>query len=669
MRWARDTCNHLFTDGCELDLTPAGWLSMHNFLPDCKAPGASAQRAIPDLIARTVGDRNGAPAVLAPDRVPLTYSQLRSVMDSAVSALNACGIGRNDRVAVVLDNGPELAVAFVAVAAGATFAPLNPAYRESEFDFFLSDMQAKALLVEKDKDSPARFVARSRNIPILELVPDRVREAGIFTLMGPEQLRPAQPEYSRSDDIALVLHTSGTTSRPKCVPLSHANICASAANVGKVLALSPDDRCLNIMPLFHIHGLIAATLASLAAGASVVATPGYAAERFLDWLEQFGATWYTAVPTMHQAILLQAAKQKAPNKYELLRLIRSSSAALAPQLLHQLEQTFGAPVLEAYGMTEAAHQMCCNPLPPGRRKPGSVGLPAGPEVSAMDATGQLLQPNVTGELVIRGENVMAGYERTGDNETAFTQGWFRTGDQGYVDGDGYVFITGRIKELINRGGEKISPREIDEALLEHPAVSQAVAFAVPHTSLGEDVAAAVVLKSGTSCLEEELREFAFQRLAEFKVPSRIVQVESIPKGPTGKLQRIGLHKLLSQQLAAKFIEPNGAIETKLAAMWKELLGLPRVGRDDNFFSCGGDSLLAARLAARIRAELGVDLSLPTLFRQPKLHALAAAIDQATQSATQAERLEMSKLLDEFDHMSDEEAALLLEKELGKAVGG
>jgi acyl-CoA synthetase (AMP-forming)/AMP-acid ligase II len=299
------------------------------------------------------------------------------------------------------------------------------------------------------------------------------------------------------------------------------------------------------MPLFHIHGLVGALLSSLSAGASVHCPPGFNALKFFGWLDQVEATWYTAVPTMHQTILARADRNADVLARRKLRFIRSSSASLPPQVMKQLEDTFGCPVIESYGMTEAAHQMASNPLPPRPRKPGSVGIAAGPEVGIMGPDGGLLPRGGIGEIVIRGENVTAGYANNPKaNEEAFTDGWFRTGDQGVLDADGYLSLTGRLKEIINRGGEKVAPREVDDVLMDHPAVAQVVTFAMPHDKLGEEVAAAIVLREGKSATEQELRSFAATRLADFKVPRKIVFLPEIPKGATGKLQRIGLAQRL-----------------------------------------------------------------------------------------------------------------------------
>ncbi len=490
------------------------------------------------LLARGAAD---APAIGAPGRPWLTHGGLRALADATVAALNGMGIGRGDRVALVLPNGPEMASAFLTMACGVTTAPLNPAYKLDEFDFYLNDLHASALVLAQGMDTPARAAAEARGIPVISLVPGEA--AGSFTLHPDMPLSgtAAHPGMAEAQDVALVLHTSGTTSRPKIVPLRQINVTASAYHIGVSLALTPGDVSLNIMPLFHIHGLIAATLASVAAGGAVSCTPGFNAFRFFAWFDEVRPTWVTAVPTMHQTLLQYAERNREILARGRLRLLRSSSASLPPQVMTALEEAFGVPVLESYGMTEAAHQMAANPLPPAPHYPGSVGIAAGPEVAIMDEAGTLQPPGTPGEVVIRGRNVTAGYEANPDaNAKAFTHGWFRTGDEGWLDEAGYLRLTGRLKEIINRGGEKVSPLEVDAVLMDHPAVQQVVTFAMPHDKLGEEVAAAVVLREGLSVDEAGLRAFAGERLAGFKVPRRIVFLAEIPKGATGKLQRIGL---------------------------------------------------------------------------------------------------------------------------------
>jgi acyl-CoA synthetase (AMP-forming)/AMP-acid ligase II len=507
---------------------------------------------LPELLEAQV---KAAPALRAPDRAALHYGELCQLVEQTQRGLNGWGIGRGDRVAMVLPNGPEMAAAFVSVASAATAAPLNPAYRSDEFEFYMTDLRAKALIVEQGSSSVAVTVAERLGLTLIELIPDQ-RGAGAFTLnrreaagahrtpFGGESTAAAHGGPAQPDDVALILHTSGTTSRPKIVPLSQRNVCASAFNVMTTLELGPSDVGLVIMPLFHIHGLIAGLLAPLSAGGCLFCTPGFNALKFFAWMREAKPTWYTAVPTMHQAILARASGNRAVIADNPLRFVRSSSSSMPPQVISELEQVFQAPLVEAYGMTEAAHQMASNPLH-GKRIPGTVGVAAGPEVAIMDPQGALLPPGATGEIVIRGVNVTLGYENNPKaNAESFTNGWFRTGDQGVMDAEGYVTITGRLKEIINRGGEKISPREVDEVLMDHPAVAQVVTFAFPHDKLGEEVAAAVVLREGKSADGKELREFAASRLADFKVPRKILLLDEIPKGATGKLQRIGLAQKL-----------------------------------------------------------------------------------------------------------------------------
>ena len=496
---------------------------------------------MPDLLQAQNRDHV---ALTAPGRLSLTFGELCQQLGRIGAALGHAGIGRQDRVAIVLPNGSEMVTVFLGTACRAIAAPLNPGYRQDEFSFYLEDLGARVLIVEQGSESEALAAARGLDIPVLEVAFDSAAPAGTVQFPGTPDgnLEPAPPG---EEHIALILHTSGTTSRPKIVPISHSNLTASAENIVATLALTESDRCLSVMPLFHIHGLVAVVLASLAAGASVYCTPGFSALAFFKWMAEAQPTWYSAVPTMHQAILQRAPRAADVLAKVKLRFIRSASAPLPPKVMSELEQVFGAPVIEAYAMTETAHQMTSNPLPPAPRKPGTVGIAAGPEVAIMDSEGVLLAPGETGEIVVKGPNVISGYENNpAANAESFCNGWFRTGDQGVLDDDGYLTITGRLKEIINRGGEKISPREIDDLLTTHPAVQQAVAFAVHHEKLGEDVAAAVVCREGQSASAEELRGFLAGRLAAFKVPKRVVFVDEIPKGPTGKIQRIGLAEKL-----------------------------------------------------------------------------------------------------------------------------
>jgi len=493
------------------------------------------------------GDDQGVAIGSAEGGAPLRHGQLRALIERTVAALNAAGVGRGSRVATALRNSPETAAALLAISCGATAAPLNPALTAEEFDFELGDLRADVVVAEAGAPSPMREVAAARGLPIVELVAETAGGAGSFRLVFPQKMAGPAPHggFAGRDDIALLLHTSGSTARPKLVPLLQRNLAASARHIVAALLLTPHDVCLNVMPLFHIHGLVAGLLSSLAAGGAAVCTPGFNGLRFFRWFAEARPTWYTAVPTMHQAILSRAHLHRVDIARGHLRFIRSCSSSLPPVVMEELERTFHCPVVEAYGMTEAAHQMTCNPLPPAARKPGSVGVPSGCEVAIMGEAGELLPQGSIGEVVIRGPNVTPGYEANDEaNAKSFAGGWFRTGDQGMLDAGGYLHLTGRLKELINRGGEKIAPLEIDQVLMRHPAVQQCVSFGMPHEHLGEEIAAAIVLREGKTSTERELREFAARHLSHSKLPRKVVFVHEIPKGATGKLQRIGLaHKL------------------------------------------------------------------------------------------------------------------------------
>jgi len=475
-------------------------------------------------------------ALISPDLgIRVTYGGLRQQVQDVASALAAAGVKRGDRIGMALPNGIPNVVTFLAAAMAGTAAPLNPAYKEEEFKFYLDDTNAKVLLLPPEGIDEARRAAGS-TVPILTVDMDA---NGIVTLSGNSPGAPVAPPAL--DETALVLHTSGSTGRPKRVPLSHANLSISAGNVARGYALSPDDVAMCVMPLFHVHGLVASTLATLSTGGTVVVPTKFSPLSFWGFAHDVGATWYSAVPTIHQ-LLLARVKPGAPKPAgaSKLRFIRSCSASLPPQVMHDLEAAFGAPVLEAYGMTEAAHQMATNPLPPAAHLPGSVGIGTDVKITIRNSEGKVLPAGERGEVCICGPNVITGYENNPEaNATAFFEGnWFRTGDQGMLDENGYLMLTGRLKEMINRGGEKISPREIDEVLLGHPSVAEAVCFGTPHPTWGEEVAAAVQLKEPNEAVSEaDLLAFCKERLADFKRPKKIHITDAIPRTATGKIQR------------------------------------------------------------------------------------------------------------------------------------
>jgi oxalate---CoA ligase len=614
--------------------TPSFAGSVHEF------HGRSRLADVHALLRRWARRQPDAEALAAHGRPGLGYAELVARLEYIAATLRQLGAVRGTRVAVAMPQGADFAVAVFGAALGAVAAPLQPGSHISAvrklFDALLPDM----LLTLEAYDTPAREVARERGIPVLEAAPEP-RAAGCFRIAAAAELAAdANPGrgFSGPDDIALLLATSGTTSASKLVPLTHGNICTAAANTAMALRLGPDSRCLNVMPLFHGHGLVAAVLATWTAGGTVMCTPGFDARRFREWFDGFNPTWFTAVPTMHQAILEEEARQ-GRRGWGNLTFIRSASATLPASVQGELEWTFGVPVTESYGLTEAL-QLTNTSLVAGERKPGSLGRPGSSEIAIVDEHGNFVPVDTVGEIVCRGPVVMAGYLGAGNDQGDFLPGgWFRTGDIGRCDEDGHLFLTGRLKDMVNRGGEKIPPHEVEAALQEHPAVFQVLVFGVPNDSVGEELVAAAVLRDGVAATPGELRRFAWERLPGFMVPRRIVIVESIPQNATGKLLRRDVAAAIADSLrilpsdavpAAESLHP---LEIQLRRIWGEVLGR-EVGPTDDFFDIGGTSLAAARIAAEIERVCGQRLEPSVLFAAPSLRELTLLL---TQSAAQHAR--------------------------------
>lgn len=549
-----------------------------------------------DLIhaqARSFRDRA---AILQHDQTALTYGELAERVD-----LWSAALGQYARIGLCLPAGLELAAALLAVSSRAACAPLSPASPAAQLARDHSGLGLDLIVTTAARCEELRQFGLPATWTTSDLIP--------AALDRPEGRRPMNAGAGRADpdDVALLLRTSGTTGRPKVVPLTHANLCASATNVRRSLALGPDDRCLNAMPLWHGHGFVAGLLASLAAGASVICVPPDAAGDFPELLHRTGATWYTATPALHRAILDAVADR--PARSHRLRFVRSASSRLPPSLVAELENTFGVPVIEAYGMTEAAHQITSDSLPPHHRGNGSVGAAAGGvRVAIIGPDGTRLGVGEQGEVAIQGGGLFRGYENDPTNGSAFTDGWFRTGDLGRLDEDGYLFLTGRIREMINRGGETIAPREVDETLLEHPGVADAVAFGIPHSRFGEVVAAAVVPRRGSTITETDLQRFARVRLDPAKVPVKIALVADLPRSATGKADYAELRKLAAAQPAPSEIDEYAAdVAGQLAQTWAELLGIHQVGLSDSLSDLGSDSLRCTRMANHIAARFGVQV--------------------------------------------------------------
>jgi len=470
------------------------------------------------------------PALRLPGGATLSYAALRERSNELAARLVAEGVRAGDRVAASYQNGLEIVVALFGVAAArAGYAPLNSAYTEDEFRFYLDDIAPKLLLLTPGSVPAARAAAATLGIPVLDVW----FEGENLRTSATNATETAIPQ-AQDEDVALFLHTSGTTSRPKGVPLTHANLAASAANIQRWYRLGSEDVSYCVMPLFHVHGLVFSTLAHLGAGAVVVIPERFSASAFWPHVREHGATVVSAVPTIFRN-LVQAAREQGGSGPHTLRFLRSSSAPLPASTMEEIESAFGVPVIEAYSMTEASHQMTANPLE-GERRPGSVGVGAFVDVAILDETGAACATGTVGEVAVRGPNVTHGYHNNPEaNAACFTNGWFRTGDWGVLSDDGYLTLVGRLKELINRAGEKISPVEVDDALLSHAGVTEAVSFAVPDEKYGEAVGAALVLKAGTTA--DEVISHARSRLASFKVPTAVYVVDSIPRTATGKVQR------------------------------------------------------------------------------------------------------------------------------------
>jgi acyl-CoA synthetase (AMP-forming)/AMP-acid ligase II/acyl carrier protein len=568
-----------------------------------------------------------------------TYSNLIHRIESLRSDLKERGVNPGHRLAIAMPNGPDFAMAIMAVAGISVALPVDPEIPRAEADRFFRNLAVDALMVPSGTESSVRRCAMLLELTVLEVMPGRDRDSGALESSDCVLRKP------HGDATGLLLTTSGSTGRPKQVLLSQANLCRSAANVGNSLRLTPGDIGLCVMPLYHVHGLVAGLLAGLHAGGRVVCVPGSGGNHVADWFRDSSPTWYTASPTVHRSIL----DRLSPDTIK-LRVVRSCSSPMPGTLLSRVESVFQCPVVEAYGMTEASHQIASNPLPPAPRKPGSVGVATGTEIVIRNENGVPVPSGDAGEITIRGDNVIHAYHSEVANDDQFHGDWLRTGDEGYLDADGYLFITGRIKETINRGGEKVRPLEIDQVLGAHPGVEIAMAFGVPHPSLGEDVVAAVVPFDGDDLKEQDLRDYAFEHLAPFKVPTRIFVVDKVP-GSDIKPKRSELAEKMSHLLFTEYVAPATSTEQVVADLYTQVLGIERVGRLDNFFSLGGDSLQATLVQSKLTQRFQIDLKIGRLFERPSVAELAALIDE--QAASQDAEL-TAALLDELDGLSEEE---------------
>jgi acyl-CoA synthetase (AMP-forming)/AMP-acid ligase II/thioesterase domain-containing protein/acyl carrier protein len=591
-----------------------------------------------DIVRRHADATPDAPAIVAEGRRPLTYRELAQQSGRIRERLNSMGFGRGDRIAIVGPNDAAMAALITAVMGGATAMPMNPELSLAEFVVYLRDLNAQAIAIDSGLETAARTAAREIGLPVLEVE----RLAG--DIAGTVDIRPGvsagkakQPEPAQADDLALVLMTSGTTANSKLIPITHRQLALKADRYARALAITGADRCLNLMPLFHGHGLQGTVYTALYTGGSFLMLPAFSVDNFFRLIATQAPTWYSGSYTFHHAIAQAASDHADDIKKSCLRVVRVGSGLLEAKIANELERQLGALVLSNYSCTEVS-LICSAPLPPVPRKNGTVGRPleGGMEVAIMGAGKQLLPPGERGEVVVRAADVFSGYENDpATNAECFVGEWYRTGDEGVFDADGYLTLTGRIKDIINRGGEKITPLEVDAAIKSHPDVADAMTFPIPHATLGEEVAAAVIPAPGAVFTDEVLSKYLRGRLAPFKVPRRFVIVDKFPMGPTGKIPRRGLADAfgLSIATAAARTErveddrPATPLEARLQRLWQETLRLDRVGLNEDFFMLGGDSLQAVELFLRIEKEFGRRLPRSVLFEAGTVAKMAELVEE------------------------------------------
>lgn len=497
-----------------------------------------------NLESKTLGEAIRRNTAAAPEAVvivssvyePVSYGQLAAQLDHFAAVLRSAGFGRASRVAIALKDAPQAALAVISISCSAVAVPLDPSLTAVEIEARLKLLDVDAIVVLAGDDSPVRRAAARHGTAIIEAAPTAERGLGL-SLVAPEEAPPAPHINPEPEAPAFILQSSGTTAEPKLIPYSHRNMLATAARVKRWFSLDENDRCLSVTPVYYSHGLTLTVFAPLLSGGSVAFPESPSRLDLREWFASLQPSWLSAGPTTHRAILEKAQLNEDKRIRHNLRFAVSGGAPLHREIQVGLQSALGVPVLEHYATTEAS-QISTNLPPPGPAKVGTCGMPDPDTVRIVGENGARLRPGDWGEILVGGSTVIGGYLNAPElNKVAFVDGWFRTGDIGSIDEEGFLTLHGRLKEVINRGGEKISPMEIDVALLRHPDVAEAAAFAVPHPRLGEDVAAAVVLRPAAAATSDELRHFLGTQLAWFKVPRRITIMQDLPKGSTGKVQR------------------------------------------------------------------------------------------------------------------------------------
>ncbi|KJS79279.2 MAG: acyl-CoA synthetase [Pseudomonas sp. BICA1-14] len=574
---------------------------------------------------------HGAPdrsAVLSTRFAPLDHRGLQQMIDQTRRQLRLAGFGRDARIGVLLPEAPQAAVAIIAVACSAVAVPLDPRLGPAELDQFLQQLPLDALLISSDGDQQGRAAAERHGLTLIsaEAAADG---SPALQLDMPLAAQPAADDLPEADAPAFILRSSGTTALPKLIPFTHRNMLTAARKWQRWFGLDAGDRCLCVSAPYYSHGLKVTILTPLLTGGSVAFPLSPAVVDLHEWFESLRPSWYSAGPALHRAILEAASAHPEGLGTQRPRFASSGGAPLGQDIIDAFEQTMGFPLLEHYGSSEAA-QIAVNT--PTERKADTVGRPWPETLSIVDENGNPLAAGGRGEIRVRGATVMPGY--LGDdtlNREVLRDGWFHTGDIGSLDEDGFLRLHGRLREVINRGGEKVSLSEVDAVLLRHPAVADAAAFAVPHQRLGQDVAAAVVLRPGMQVAAEELQRYLRGELVYFKVPRRVQIIEALPRGLTGKVLR---HRLADAYLeqrsararAAAVAEAASELEQQVLALWRRLLKTEAVGPNDNFLDCGGDSLLATEMLAGLEQMLGRVIPESLLVEAETARELAARLE-------------------------------------------
>ncbi|MGY4174137.1 AMP-binding protein [Bradyrhizobium sp. USDA 4529] len=599
---------------------------------------SEARLTISQVIGRTASRFPNQPAIVSSAFEPLTYNGLERQLNAIRRRLRLAGFDCNTRIGVLMPNGPEAVLAIVAVACCSVAVPLDPRLSQPEIEQRLDMLNLSALVVLQGSAPEARQAAARRTLAVIEAAPVGQGQLGleIAVQVAGSPAIDAEPD-PRSP--AFILQTSGTTAQPKLIPFSHDNMLAAAERLQAWFSLTSRDRCLSVSPPYYSHGLKVTVFTPLLTGGSIAIPANSAVVALDEWFDVLRPTWYSAGPTLHTTVLDKAQSLENAQPAHTLRFAMSGGAPLARAVQDGLQHALGVPVLEHYGSSEAA-QIAANQLPPGPNRPGTCGRPWPDTVAIVGEDGLPLAAGERGEIWIRGPTVTSGYLDAPElNQAAFTKGWFRTGDIGSLDEDGFLSLHGRLSELINRGGEKVSPAEIEAALLRHSAIAEAAAFAISHPRLGEDVAVAIIPQRGAQASAAELRLFLQRELASFKIPRRILTLDHLPKGVTGKVQRRRLRELVDRPRGHQATTPapvaNGPLdlEAELLTLWRRLLKNEAVTVDDDFFASGGDSLLAMEMLIEVERLVGYPVPETIMFGAETVRQFAARVSAPTDTWT------------------------------------